>query len=290
MQKYIAWCNDYNKNTGEGKLARKFIRKFGKNKVKVITPRLNFFLSNYIFQTTGIFVLWYYYFRLKKLIYLNYTPLWNSLIFLFSPPGTIFGPITGSIQINKIRNIKSFLRFYIFPILYIFNLKILLLRSKKIIFATNILDKFINKNPEKKIITNFILQDLKFSKKNLGRRKYDLIIYYRNHENKFFDHHLNFIKKELKKGKKIVTVGEKTNIKGIKEFGKIGSNRLLNLIRSSKFSLSGDDNLFSLFNLECMQHGVKIIFNHNLKFQIKKMRKNFFKAYDYKNIKFLNLT
>ena len=290
MQKYIAWCNDYNKNTGEGKLARKFIRKFGKNKVKVITPRLNFFLSNYIFQTTGIFVLWYYYFRLKKLIYLNYTPLWNSLIFLFSPPGTIFGPITGSIQINKIRNIKSFLRFYIFPILYIFNLKILLLRSKKIIFATNILDKFINKNPEKKIITNFILQDLKFSKKNLGHRKYDLIIYYRNHENKFFDHHLNFIKKELKKGKKIVTVGEKTNIKGIKEFGKIGSNRLLNLIRSSKFSLSGDDNLFSLFNLECMQHGVKIIFNHNLKFQIKKMRKNFFKAYDYKNKKFLNLT
>ena len=290
MQKYIAWCNDYNKNTGEGKLARKFIRKFGKNKVKVITPRLNFFLSNYIFQTTGIFVLWYYYFRLKKLIYLNYTPLWNSLIFLFSPPGTIFGPITGSIQINKIRNIKSFLRFYIFPILYIFNLKILSLRSKKIIFATNILDKFINKNPEKKIITNFILQDLKFSKKNLGRRKYDLIIYYRKHENKFFDHHLNFIKKELKKGKKIVTVGEKTNIKGIKEFGKIGSNRLLNLIESSKFSLSGDDNLFSLFNLECMQHGVKIIFNHNLKFQIKKMRKNFFKAYDYKNKKFLNLT
>lgn len=290
MQKYIAWCNDYNKNTGEGKLARKFIRKFGKNKVKVITPRLNFFLSNYIFQTTGIFVLWYYYFRLKKLIYLNYTPLWNSLIFLFSPPGTIFGPITGSIQINKIRNIKSFLRFYIFPILYIFNLKILLLRSKKIIFATNILDKFINKNPEKKIITNFILQDLKFSKKNLGHRKYDLIIYYRNHENKFFEHHLNFIKKELKKGKKIVTVGEKTNIKGIKEFGKISSNKLLNLIRSSKFSLSGDDNLFSLFNLECMQHGVKIIFNHNLKFQIKKMRKNFFKAYDYKNKKFLNLT
>jgi len=290
MQKYIAWCNDYSENTGEGKLARKFIRKFGKNKVKIITPRSNFFLSNYIFQTTGIFVLWYYYFRLKKLIYLNYTPLWNSLIFLFSPPGTIFGPITGSIQVNKIRNIKSFLRFYIFPILYIFNLKILSLRSKKIIFATNILDKFINKNPEKKIITNFILQDLKFSKKNLGRRKYDLIIYYRNHENKFFDHHLNFIKKELKKGKKIVTVGEKTNIKGIKEFGKIGSNRLLNLIESSKFSLSGDDNLFSLFNLECMQHGVKIIFNHNLKFQIKKMRKNFFKAYDYKNKKFLNLT
>ncbi len=289
MQKYIAWCSDYHKNTGEGKLARKFIKKFGKNKVKIITPKFCFFLSNYLFQIMGILVLWYNYFRTKKLIYLNYTPLWNTLIFLLSPPGTIFGPITGSIQINKIRNIKSFIRFYIFPFLYTLNLKILLLRSEKIIFATNILDKFINKNFKRKIITNFILQDLNFSKKKSRYKKYDLIIYYRKHENKFFSHHLNFIKKELKKGKKIVTVGEKTNIKGIKEFGIVGSNRLLNLIKNSKFALSGDDNLFSLFNLECMQHGVKIIFNHNLKFQIKKMKKNLFKAYDYKNNKFLKI-
>ena len=289
MPEYIAWCNDYNKNTGEGKLARKFIKKFGKNKVKIITPNFSFFLSNYVFQVIGVFVLWYNFFKRQKLIYLNYTPLWNTLIFLLSPPGTIFGPITGSIQINKIQNIKSFLRFYIFPFLYIFNLKILLLRSEKIIFATNILDKFIHKNQKKKIITNFILEDLNFTKKNSTHRKYDLIIYYRRHENKFFDHHLNFIKKELKKGKKIVTVGEKTNIKGIKEFGRVGFNRLLNLIKSSKFALSGDDNVLSLFNIECLQHGVKIIFNHNLRFQIKKMRKNFFKPYDYKNKKFLSI-
>ena len=43
MPEYIAWCNDYNKNTGEGKLARKFIKKFGKNKVKIITPNFSFF-------------------------------------------------------------------------------------------------------------------------------------------------------------------------------------------------------------------------------------------------------
>ena len=94
MPEYIAWCNDYNKNTGEGKLARKFIKKFGKNKVKIITPNFSFFLSNYVFQVIGVFVLWYNFFKRQKLIYLNYTPLWNTLIFLLSPPGTIFGPIT----------------------------------------------------------------------------------------------------------------------------------------------------------------------------------------------------
>ena len=73
MPKYIAWCNDYNKNTGEGKLARKFIKKFGKNKVKIITPNFSFFLSNYVFQVIGVFVLWYNFFKRQKLIYLNYT-------------------------------------------------------------------------------------------------------------------------------------------------------------------------------------------------------------------------
>ena len=44
MQNYIAWCNDYSKNTGEGKLARKFIKnKFSESKVKIICPKVNFF-------------------------------------------------------------------------------------------------------------------------------------------------------------------------------------------------------------------------------------------------------
>ncbi len=288
MQNYIGWCNDYNKNTGEGKLARKFIKiKFSKSKVKVICPKVNFFLSNYILQFFGIFVLWYYYFAGKKLIYINYLPLWNTFIFLLSPPGTRFGPITGSIQINKIKNLKSFFRFYTFPVLYKLNLKILLFRLNKIIFATNILKKYISKNDKKKVFTNFVLSDVKFPKENSNYKKYDYIIYYRKHENKFFSHHYDYIRKEINKGKKIIIVGDKINLKGVENLGIISSGKLTKFQKKTKYTLSGDDNVLSLFNLECAQNGVKIIFNYKLNFQIEKLNKYIFIPYNYNKKKFV---
>ena len=51
--------------------------------------------------------------------------------FTFSPPNTVFGPITGSIQINKIQNIKSIFRFFIIPLFYKISLLILNLRNKE---------------------------------------------------------------------------------------------------------------------------------------------------------------
>ena len=132
MKKYIGWSCEFDKNTGEGQLARKFIRSNFKDKrVKIITPKFNFLFSKYMYQIYGIFVLWYYYFLGKKLIYLNYLPLWNFIIFLLSPPNTIFGPITGSIQINKIKNIKSIFRLFFFPLFYKISLIILNVRTKK---------------------------------------------------------------------------------------------------------------------------------------------------------------
>tara|TARA_B100001964_G_scaffold218076_1_gene258722 strand:- start:293 stop:718 length:426 start_codon:yes stop_codon:yes gene_type:complete len=140
MKKYIGWSCDFSKNTGEGQLARKYIKSNFKYKnIKIISPKFDFYLSQYIYQIYGVFVLWYYYFLGKKLIYLNYLPLWNFIIFLLSPPNTIFGPITGSIQINKIQNIKSIFRLYATPLLYKISLNILNIRSKK----NNICYKYI---------------------------------------------------------------------------------------------------------------------------------------------------
>ena len=49
MKKYIGWSCDFYKNTGEGQLARKYLKKYFKNKkVRVISPKINFFLSEYI--------------------------------------------------------------------------------------------------------------------------------------------------------------------------------------------------------------------------------------------------
>ena len=203
MKSYIGWCCEFNNNSGEGKLARKFIRSNFKNRgVKIIYPKCNFFLSEYIYQIYGIFVLWYYYFLGKKLIYLNYLPLWNFLIFLLSPPNTIFGPITGSVQINKIKNIKSIFRLFVIPLFYKISLIILNLRTKKIIFATNILKKFLNKDILKKSSLNFVLNEFKFNKNPTKKKVFDLIVYYRKHENKFFKHHINLIKEQILNKKK----------------------------------------------------------------------------------------
>ena len=71
---------------------------------------------------------------MEKVIYINYLPLWNCLIFLFSPPKTIFGPITGSLQINKTKNFKSLIRLLIFPIIYKISLLILNYRKRNNFF------------------------------------------------------------------------------------------------------------------------------------------------------------
>jgi len=288
MKKYIGWSCEFYNNTGEGQLARKFINTYFKDKkVKIITPKFNFILSQYIYQIFGIFVLWNFYFKGKKLIYLNYLPLWNFFIFLFSPPTTIFGPITGSIQINKVNSFKSILRYFLMPALYKLSLVILNLRAKKIIFATNLLIKFISKDIKKKTILNFVYHNIKF-KKNLNKRKkkYDLIVYYRNHENKFFPHHLVFIKKQVKLGKKVLIVGDKINIKGLKQLNRVSKKKISSFIRESKYALSGDENLLSLFNLECLKNRVKIIFNYKLKFQASNINKKLLKSYNFELQKF----
>lgn len=289
MSKYICWCCEYDKDSGEGQLARIYLNYIKKKDVKIISPKIKFYLSEYLYQLFGILVLWYYYLRGNKVIYLNYLPLWNSLIFLFSPPNTIFGPITGSIQINKIQNLNSFIRAKIMPFFYKFSLFILDFRLKKIIFATNILNKFINKEIKKKSIINFIPNNYKIK---VNRKKFtkifDIIVYYRNHNNKFIGHHIKFIKEQIKLKKKIIIIGDKINIKGSDHLGRLEKKELMKIIKKSKFCLSGDDNLLSLFNLECLRSGVKIIYNHKLKFQIIDTKSHLFKAYNFEKNKFSN--
>ena len=90
-------------------------------------------------------IVWYYFLSGCKIIYVNFLPLWNPLIFLLCPPKTTFGPITGSIQINNSIKFKSILRKYFFPYLYRLSICILKLRKDKAFFATNILKKYLKK-------------------------------------------------------------------------------------------------------------------------------------------------
>ena len=147
----------------------------------------------------------------------------------------------------------------------------------------------MNENIIKKSEFNFVLKELKFSTNFKKIKKYDFIVYYRKHENKFFEHHLRFIEKQIIIGKKIVIVGDKLNLEGVINMGKVKKNILIKLIRSSKNSISGDDNLYSFFNLECIQNGVKVIYNYKLNFQSEKKFKKYFIPYNYNSEKFTKI-
>lgn len=284
----VIWCNDLSENSGEGKLARKFISKyFSKKKKLILRPISNFSILKYLNFILGIIFLWFWFFKNKKTVYINYLPLWNCLIFLLVPPNTIFGPITGSLQINKINGTKSFIRFYIFPLLYRISLYLINKRSEKIIFGSNILYKLLSKKIKKKSKINFVLNDFKFKKFKKKRKMYDFIIYFRSHENKFFEHHKKLIKEKLKIGKRILVVGDKINIKGVNQLQFVNKKKLHKLIKDSDFVISGDDNLLSFFNLECLQYKLKIICNYKLLYQLPVNLKKYFIPYNFEKRKYL---
>lgn len=286
MNDYVAWRSDNNILSGESFLAKKFLKVYSKEKIKIASPKRSFFTSNYIYPFIGLIILWINYFKGKKTIYINFLPLWNVFLFLLLPPKTIIGPITGSIQINEIKSTKSLIRYYIFPILYKISLKILFLRKKKVLFATNILKKFVKNKDKSKCIFNFVLKDF-YIKKNKYKKKYNLIFYYRKHENKIFSHHINFLNKLLKNKKQIIVVGDILNLKGIKNFKNVGQKKLIKLIKLSSMALSGDDNFLSIFNLQCISQNTKLIYNSKLNFQNDFFNKDSVIQYDFKKNKFI---
>ncbi len=282
MKKYTAWCSDYDNISGEGQLAKKFVKSLKLKKIKIYKPSCNFFLSEYLYPYYGIIILWFFYLQGHRTIYVNYLPLWNVPIFLLSPPKTIFGPITGSIQINKLRGLKSLIRYCIFPFLYKLSLYLLKFKGNKVTFATNILSKYTKNIINKNIEINFVLKNIKLKKnKKKNKKIYDLIVYYRNHENKFFQHHFKLINRFLEKKKKVIIFGDYSNFPDAKYIGKQSKKIVENYLKLSKYSLSGDDNLLSLFNLQCIQHNVKIIYNIKLKFQVVYYLRRYFVPFDY---------
>jgi hypothetical protein len=113
FKKHIAWACEINTNQGEGKLAQNFLNylSFNKrisidiktlnNKIKIsngklvysykepsaIKNHLNFF-EKYISPFVGIIYLWLHFLIGRRVVYANFLPLWNFLIFLFLPPKT----------------------------------------------------------------------------------------------------------------------------------------------------------------------------------------------------------
>ena len=138
----FVWACDFSNKTGEGKLARLFIKYLKKNKnYKIILNQKKTLNYKYISTIIGIIYCWKKYLKNQKVCYINYLPLWNFIIFIFLPPKTILGPITGGAKHTGLNIESIFIRSLIFPLCYKISEFFLALRDSKIIFSSNLLKK-----------------------------------------------------------------------------------------------------------------------------------------------------
>lgn len=281
---FVVWANDFSENSGEGRLARNFllkIRKFYPNSIfKIKTFHQEFLLNKnrtlkkkiinkkhffykYISLFYGIFYLWKN--REKKIVYLNYLPFWNFLIFLFLPSKTILGPITGGVIIKKPDSFENIIRLVFFPIFYRISLFIISIKFNKIIFSTNLLKKYFHRNNDSfffgYVYSFFNKTNYNFNKK----KKFDLVFYNRNYKSK-----KNFLIKKiilcLPEKIKVCVIGDKFEGANLFNYGYVSHKKTLKLISQSEMAFGSSENSLSLFAIDCYNSGVRLIFDRDTLF------------------------
>lgn len=304
----FCWVCDYSKTNGEGitanlfleyilnkynlKKTNIFVRNYNSNtnleKMEKINPiklaSLNF-ADRYINPFIGIPYLWYKYLTGNKVAYINFLPLWNFVIFLLLPPNTILGPITGSQDYNKnIKNWEKFFRKYLMPIQFFISNIILSFRYKNLHFNTSNLKSILFEKVLKKSKFNF-MHNLYLTKQevNIDEKDIDFIFYTRFYPSKGTEQLVEFIK-VLRKNYRIVTIGEKTNLDGIEEYGLISREEVLNLCEKTKYTIISSENFYSLFCFDCISRGVKVFFDENLDFDKEFLDKKQIFPITFKNI------
>jgi len=291
MNRLYCWVCDLSQNTGEGKLANLFIEqkkihnhikyfsvKSIQVKNKIFLKILNF---KYFSPFIGIVYCWFFFLKKKKAAYINYLPFWNIFIFILLPPKTIFGPITGGANFRKDK--INIIRKYIFPVLYKISEFFIYLRLKKIIFSTDLLKVYLNNKTLIKSDFNYIFNIKKKNNNSIGIKNIDFLIYYRKHKNKesFFPY--KFLKKIISLNFRVNIVGDYLNYPSVINHGYINNKLLNKLLSRTNYTIASNENLYSIFIMECINHGVKIIINSNEKNNIKFFKKNFINI-DYNKI------
>ena len=281
--KIYYWANTEINNGGEGILANNFLfllknnyqntSLISINKIKFTNSQSIF--SRYILPFYGVILLWKYYFKNQKISYINYLPAWNFLLILLLPPGTIIGPVTGTV------NRKNWS--IVFKVLSFIGVKILLIKYKKIIFSHDFYKSYIPRDKLKNCLFNFLL--FNFKKNKYKKNKiYDFIFYIRKHnkKNKFI---INLLKTLSKKNYKVCVIGEKLYIKkNITYKGFLTRKNTINLISVSKYSLGSFENLYSFFVLDCLSNNLKVFFNNNFKTNSKLIKTNLLVPIDFSNL------
>lgn len=301
------WSCEFKKSSGEGLLANEFLKYYVKfninSKIILETPYSKYFISkgkiikkfnfkkniflNYKYFTPffGVAKIIRQSYVVDSVIYLNYLPIWNFLLFLLLPAKTILGPITGSDAKNNTNSIKQIVRYILLPFFIFFSKKIIKKKFRNIIFSTNLIKK-INLIH---YIKNFSL--IYLSSKSNRRKVFkdiDLVYYFRNHSNKFLKEEIYLLHKLIKLKFKILFCGdflnEFSNL-NMNSLGYVSEAKLSTLLDRCKFVIAPLENPHSFFVQKSILSNTHIIFR---KSQIKFI-KNIYKSYsiidfDNKNI------
>lgn len=234
----------------------------------------NNLIMNYKYLTPfiGILFCWYHFLKNKNVAYINYLPMWNFLIFILLPPGTLLGPITGGSNF-KTQGRNYFIRKYIFPIFYKISEIVILTRYKNPIFSTKLLKKYLFNKTIKKSSFNYVFKYINQKKKK--RKDIDFLIYFKDHKNKKELMNYKLLKKLLRLNFEILCVGDYLNIPNVKNLGLVSKKKLNFLLSKTKFSICSEENFYSLFALDCINNNVKILTNSTNRKFIFEHSKNF---------------
>ncbi len=282
-KKIYVWVSDYSNFTGEGNLARLFINLKLKKKysINICSFKTHNYIANeilghkYVLPIIGIINCWKYFLLGKKVCYLNYLPLWNFLIFLFLPPNTILGPITGGSYFKKEFSSNYFIRNFIFPIFYILSSFILFFRKFDLIFSTKLLKKYLNKKLQKRSEFDFVLKALDLRKKNKNKKNLQFLIYYKKHKNKLNLYPFELIQSLANVKLRVLVVGDHLKITNVKNLGYINRKNLNKILTKTKYAILSNENIFSFFAIECLNSNMKLITTNRIDQIDRRIRKRF---------------
>ena len=297
-KKIFIYCCDTAEYRGEGILANNFIlflRRIFKDNILVYTPKINVlnittkinykkinhsFFYKYFSPIFGIFKIWFYHLKGNKTAYINFLPLWNCLLFAFLPKKTILGPITGGVYQGEGYHFKTIIRKTLIYILYQISIFFIRIRNLKCIFSTKLLLLYLPDSIIKNSIFNFQISNFYFRKKE--KKVIDILYYNRDHYTKNNSAILPILYK-LKNNFNILIVGKQ--IKNFKNLGIISRNKMISILKKTKFIFSSPENQLSYFVLDGISCNVRIISSYIQNENFFKDRFVFLKKIDEANIK-----
>ena len=286
MNKKLVLACDFRNSGGEGVLAREYIKNLSKDKsdiiFKVISPSLitKVFSGNiidekktndhvnyksfyhkyllpiiYIFKTNIKF-------RKEKVIYLNYLPLWNFLIFLFKSKNTELGLVVSTENNIKLNfSMNNLLRIILLPLLEKISIFIIKQRGISNLTCATPISYQKLKNSNIIVRDGFFLPNIDLSQIAKTKKKYNFCIYFRNHPTRYPSETISIINKLADKYK-IAVIGEFYNDlsnDNIFVFNNLDRYQSLNILNISSTFINIGDNGYSLMSREAIVLGINLI-------------------------------